>query len=479
MDTVQAQFIASSSSTGSTNITLGTPAGFNTPAGGFTVNATVDPSALIPFTATVGQDLQQAVVLSLTNPATSDVTVTLTSNDPSKLLFYTSTSTTGSGAGSVTFTIPTGHSFPNLILSAQGFASSGTVGYTATATGLGTVNGSVTLASSALRLDSPGGVGAPSFKAPVGFGDATLTIDTGYLDPVTTAFVPEPIAVGQSVTATVVSSNTAVGTISGSPLTISGGFGSGSVTLHPLTEGTTIVTASAPSFASAQVGATFGPQNLILNGGLTLGKSLQGSDSVTLPSNAASGGVQVTITSNSPSLLLAVSPADVGSGTIVVTVPGGSRAAPFFVQSASASGSGTYTASLTGLGSATATAQFVPSGIVVFPPNVSASAATGSIQVSVFPAALDATGAPSIAEPLAGGLSPLTVVVQSSNTSVATVPASVTVSAGLNPNTVNLFSLDNLTISTPHQGSATISITEPAGFSTPTSLTKTSVTVNP
>ena len=480
-DTATVQFNASGVNTGVTTISLTTPSGFSTPTVGASLNATVQTSDFVPFTVTVGKNLEKDATISLQGTATSDVSVTLTSNDPSKLTFSTTpnNANTGDGTGSITVKILSGHATsPTFYV--QALDNTGTVGYSAAATGFGTVNGTVTLAPTALQIQSPGGTGAPSFSAPITFGDATLTIHTGRADSGGNFIEEQLVIPTASVSVTVASGTTSVGTITSSPISIGGATSSASTTLHPVTVGQTIVTASAAPFTSAQVIANFtNPPGLLVNGGLTIGKSLQYFDTVTLPSSAGTGGVPVTIQSSSGQLLLAVAPTDAGSSSIIVTVPQGQRSVNFYVQSLTDTGSGTYAASASGFTSSpNISAQFAPSGIVISPPSMSISLAAGSATASVFPAALDGSGAFVAAEPLAGGVSSVSVAV-SSNSAHATVPASVTLQPGLDPATVNLFNLNNLTITPVSQGPATISVTQPAGFATPTSNTSTAVTVNP
>ena len=469
-------------SMGVTSVSLTTPSGFSTPTVGAILNVNVQQSGLIPFSTTVGQNLEKDVTISLLGNAQSDLNVTLTSNDSSKLKFSTTPNNAnpGDGTGSITVKILSGHATsPTFYV--QGFATSGGVGYSASASGFGTVSGTVTLAPAGLQIQSPGGPGAPSFSAPISYGDANISVHTGRADSGGNFVEEQLVAPTATVSVTVASSNTAIGTITSSPISISSATSSALTTLHPLMQGSTTVTASAAQFASAQVTANFTPPpSILVNGGLTIGKFLEQFDTITLSAIAGAGGVPVTVQSSSGQLLLGVSPTDAGSNSIIVTVPAGQRSVNFYVQALTDTGAATYTASSPGLTSSPAiSAQFAPSGIVIFPSSINASIAAGSARVSVIPAQLDASHNPVTAQPLAGGQPALTVAVSSNNTTNATVPASVVLQPGLDPASVNLFTLNNLTISPLHTGSATILVTQPSGFTTPISLTSTAVTVNP
>ena len=177
-----------------------------------------------------------------------------------------------------------------------------------------------------------------------------------------------------------------------------------------------------------------------------------------VPGVAGAGGIPVTITSNSAQLLLSASETTAGSAQIVVTIPQGGNEAAFYVQSLSASGTGTYTANVTGFGSATGTATFAPSGVILFPPSVNGSVAQGTTTISVLTVILDPSGTPMAQQPLAGG-QPLVVSVNSSDTSKATVPANVTIQAGALQ--------ADLPITLKATGLATINVVQPAGWTTP------------
>ena len=159
--------------------------------------------------------------------------------------------------------------------------NSGSVGYTASASGYGTVSGNVTLGPSGLVIESPGGYNAPSFQAPMVFGSASIIVQNLALLDSGGQFVEEElVSGGNPVSVMVLSSNHAAGTISTSPITIAGGSSSASTLLQPVAVGTTTVTASATSFASGQVVATFTSPNLLIDTGLTIGNHLPAAASV-------------------------------------------------------------------------------------------------------------------------------------------------------------------------------------------------------
>ena len=92
--------------------------------------------------------------------------------------------------------------------------------------------------------------------------------------------------------------------------------------------------------------------------------------------------------------MLSATPTAAGSSAITLTVPTGQRSVQFYVQGFSSSGSGTYTASSTGITSATGTATLAPSGIAILPASITGSLAQGTVTASVSPAILDGTNTP-------------------------------------------------------------------------------------
>ena len=443
--------------------------GFTTPTTGNKVTATVKQTSLVPFTATVGKNLMKAVRISLANgaPAPGPVVLTITSTEPNKVKF--SKNTTDLGTASINVTIPTNFSnSPDFYV--QGFDSGGAVAYTVTATlngnSFGSTNGTVNLAPSGLAIESPAGFGASQFTVQKGGPNANIAVYVGVV--INGTFVESQlVAPGNLVPVTVTSSNTNVGTITTSPINIVAGTDNASTQFQALDNGNTVITASSVGYGQAQVTAGVTTQAVFLGFPLLIGRNLQSPASVSLPALAGPGGVAVTITSNSPLIKLSNTATGVGSSQIIVTVPQGSAFGDFYVQSFGDSGTGTYTATTAQYASKTNTVNMVPSSILIYPDTVSGPV-NGSTNVSVFPVALTPDGYQQ--QPLAGGAA-VNVPVQSSNQAVAGVPAQVTIDPASTGTA--------LTIQFKAPGNATVSITQPANFTTPPQYTATSVTVNP
>ncbi len=461
---------ANAGGTGSTTISVTEPSGFTTPSSGASVTATLQEVSFVPFNDTVGQGLEQSENVTLSGPAPGAITFTLTTTSPS-LLF--STDPTMAGMQTLTITIAPGHSI-SAPFYVQSLASSGSASYTISADGYTSANGTVNFAPASLQLQSPGGLGAPSFTAPTSNPPATITAYTGYFDA-SSNFNQQPVAGGNPLTVNFVSSNPSVGTVNPASATIASGAGTSSTggastTLTPVAAGMTGVTASAQNFASAQVTANYTLQGLNLGlscNDTTVGYDLSTQCLVSLPNNAGTGGQVVTIGSSSPSLLfVANSPVGTGTQSLQITIPAGGSTATFYAQVTSSSGSGNITVSSPGDTLASTMVTFAPSGVIIFPSTSGSPNSTGTVPVLV--TWLDSTNTPQQGtdELLITGV---TIGLQTSNSAVASVASTLNIPANSQ--------LASLPVTFGSAGSATISLTQPAGFTTPNTDTSSSVTV--
>jgi hypothetical protein len=228
--------------------------------------------------------------------------------------------------------------------------------------------------------------------------------------------------------------------------------------------------------------ATVNICTLSVQNGLTVGQFLEQPGSVFLTCAAGSGGVPVTLTSNSPFLQLAVNATDPGSNSITVTVPSGSHTASYWVYGLGtglATGEGaspqtvTYTATSATNGSGVDTVTLAPSAILLSQPNgsfggsFSASVAAGAQTFSVVTDVLtnDGLNNPTIDglnQPLAGnaGNNPLLVTIVNSNSSAGSVSTtSVPIAPGTSGGTGTFtFTPKAANLNT------TLSVTQPAAW---------------
>jgi len=460
-------FVASKTNTGIVDVLITAPPGFTNPTAGAQITFTVQVSDIIAFSATIGAGLETNVSASLSGPVGAPTAFTFHSNDPSKLLF--ASSPTATGTQDLVVTIVTGQNHtPDVYAQAVGGAGT-SPSYQLSAAGFSPANGTISIVAPGLLIQSPGGFGAASFSEPLAAGAATITVFVGSA-PGGVFSAAQLVIGGGSVSVTVSSNTPSVGTIGPPTITIPGGSGSGSTLFQPQGPGTAGITASATGFGSAFVSATVTGSSLIVDSGFLIGFSFEQMATVTIPAPAGSGGATVTIQSNSPSLLLAVNATDPGASQITVQIAQNSRVGTFFIYAGANSGSGTYTATFPGVSPVTGTAQFTNSGFVLVdlnPTTIDHTQQT-SKQLVIFAAILDSSGNPLgfVTQPLAGNQQ-LRISVQSSS-GAATVPATVSLQPGLD----HVF----VPVTIVGAGTPTISVSQPGGYTTPT--VNTFVTLN-
>jgi len=212
-----------------------TPAGFSTPSVDTQINASIAaPSVQVTTGVTVGNQLAVQGTAILSQAPANNETVTLMVTSGNILL---AVNPTDMGASSIQITIAAGSTTGNYYI--YGLASSGTAGYSATASGYTSGSGTITLAPSGVVLAGPNGLGLIGFTASVGTPQ-TLTVYTGTLNPAQSNkfSVVEQLAgfVVNGVTATINDSDSTFtyATLSPNPVTIPAGASSATVTFTPI-----------------------------------------------------------------------------------------------------------------------------------------------------------------------------------------------------------------------------------------------------
>jgi hypothetical protein len=470
-DNATTQFTAGTTNTGVTNVTVGPVptvlplAPFTQPATGASLTVTVGTGGLLPFTGvTIGKNLQTNVSVGRLGGTTSTAVVTVHSHDGTKLQF--STTPTGATSADVNVTIPSGHS-TSADFYAHAFSSSGPVAYTISSSAYGGVDSTVSLAPSGFFVSAPG-------TMTVSPPNANVSVSTAWLDGTGTPVAIQPVASGVSISVAVASNNSAVGNVTVSPLTFNAGDSNAATEFQAVGLGTAQITASAAGYGSGSVSIVVqNAGNLIINNFLTIGQFLQDSGSLLLPVAAPAGGLHVTLTSNSPLILLSTTATGAGSATIGIDLIPLQRTASYYVQSLGSSGTATYTATAPGYNPGTDTVTMAPSGVVIFNPgSPNVSKAGGPKPLTVITAYLDGSNsAVAPGQALAGGSS---LVVSLTNTpgTAGTVPATVTIAPGDSSTTAMFTPLVS-------GSSTTVSVVQPAGWTTPAALTSVGITVVP
>lgn len=469
-----AQFSASAVNTGNATIAVTTPADFTAATTGGSLLATVQQSGILPFTATVGNKLQVPTTFSLAGATTADVEVTVRSDDSSKLKF--STTVGGAGLAEIKFVMQSNRTIsPEFYV--QGFASTGSVGYTVDVPGFGTANGTVTLAPSGFVIKSVNGIGQ-NFVVVSGTGNPTFDVDAARISAGGSFVEQQMLAGGLTVSVGLTVGNPSLGLVNPTSVTVLGGtYGSVSEFQPVGPSGSTTITAATadPAFSTATggtVGVTIQAAVMIITGDMAIGKNLQQAGSV-FRTVASPTDLPVTITSSNPALVrISATPNGVGTATAIITIPANQTSAPYYVQSLDSSGTATYTVHADGFPDKSGTISLAPSGLAISGSSLTLLAWGPQPIVTVSTAMLDpVTNAWVADQPLSGAYGPVQVDLASSLHSTGTVETPVTVLPGN--------SSFDATFTPAAKGSPTTItiVSQPAGWTPPTSHNSLSITV--
>jgi hypothetical protein len=228
---------------GSTVLSINTPAGYSVPSRHSSLTATVRaPGIGVEDGVVIGKNLQAPGTVLLGEPApSSGLSLTLTSNSGQLLL---SASPTTAGSASITINIPAGQSSAPFVM--QAFAESGTATYTVTAPGYGSRSATVSFAPSGIVIAGPLGPGFP-LSMPVSAGSQEVTVSTALLHPDTGSYVmSQPLAGGTDLAVSLTSSDSAVARIQ-SAVTIRGGTDSVVMPFTLLSVGSVTLSVETPA----------------------------------------------------------------------------------------------------------------------------------------------------------------------------------------------------------------------------------------
>jgi hypothetical protein len=444
---------------------------------------------------TIGRCLQDSATIKLSGPAPQPgFEITITSDDPSQLLFASDINLPGKSA--ITLTVKPGM-FETPEFWAHALGDSGTVEYIAKGDGFGEHRASVTLTPSAILMFGP--YRAPVFRTTPRAFPAKLTLFAVRLDPSLTIVEEQLIAGGMKAVVEIESSEPGVGTIASSPVVISGGMPSAVTEFQPAGLGTTTVSASVPPGFTrpaehSEISVIVQTPKLSLSKEMVVGKDLQVRAIVGLGEVAPPGGVAIEITCADPSkVVLSSSPTEVGGQRLSVTIPEGGVNAPVYLQALQETGSVNYTATAPGYETRTETIELAPSGVVVMarsfgPPDEGAlvdpdpsKSPTGAVYVSlskkanidlnVWTVQLDPKtfrSADVTVQPLRAG-APLAIDLEVDNPEVGSVQGPITIEPGTD------FAPTIFSPASP--GSAVVSVKTPKGFKKSSNSTSLKVVV--
>jgi hypothetical protein len=457
---------------GGTLVSATVPAGFSLPAsGGNSITANVATGGLTAPSLAVGNGLEKVGQVTLTGAPGSDQILTITSNDPSRLLF--SVGPAAAGASSLPLANCAANDFTCKVVVRAGqnhsadfyihaLDSTGTATYTVSMTGFPLATGTVTFQPSGILIQGPSGLGNV-ITTTTGSAPTTLTVESAMLDPVQHTMVELQLVASNpgspAVQVNVTSSNTNFGTITASPVTIPAGSAATTTSFQPVANGQTTISASVPTgfIAPATYGsvlATVGTPGISVTDQVSIGKNLQISGNFTLGAFAPPGLI-VTITSSDPSLLrLSTSPTAAGSTFITISMPPGGFGGSYYLQALGNSGTVQYTASAPGYTSRTGTITLTPSGVVLGDGINPGGFVFGNIVVASM-AQLDLSGNFVEIQQLAGGM-PTVLIDMSTTVGGASITTPVQITGGN----------DSVNAVLTGSGFGSVTASTPTGYST-------------
>ncbi|MBS1874259.1 MAG: hypothetical protein JSU00_13670 [Acidobacteria bacterium] len=412
----------------------------------------------------LGKDLQDSFTVWGDSFSRESVTLTAASGNPSALLV--SASGAAAGKASITIVNPAGQT-PRIYVQALG--EGGTVPVTLSADGYQDATVQVELSRTVVRLSpvQSSSLTLTPLSAPVQFTAQLALNGSNSVQPLRAGAAP--------VVVQAMVSDAAVGAAAPSQLTFQPGDSAQALSFQPLAAGFTLLSLSVPAgFADPLSGRqqliTVSPLRLVFGTGLTVGKNLMRAVTIS-PSGPLAKDLRVTLSSSDPArLLLSAASADVGAQSVTVNLPAGSGGgAQFWIHGLDSQGPVSVTASAAGASASTVPVTLEPSGFR-FNSSTLSALVNGQTSVNVISCSLDpVTLAPDTDQSLRRGMTPVAVGAVSSNTAIVPAPASVNWTGG--------DSVRGLPVTPAAAGSATLTLTQPPGFTAPSSRASLSITV--
>jgi hypothetical protein len=322
-----------------------------------------------PSNISIGKDLQTYATVALSEPASGDFQLTLTSTDPKRLLLAKQPDAVGSG--SITLTVKARfRESPEFWL--QSLADTGTVRYVASAPGFAETTATATLTPSGVTIVGPWGASAPpEFTTTPRAWPTKLTLRAMRLDDALQCVEPQYVRGGVSLDVHLKSSDAKAGSPDPAIVKIPAVTDTAIVQFKPAGIGkATISLAASPSLkvpaTQNAVFATVKQAGMAVADDLILGQHLQLPVALSLGEPAPEGGVTVTLTSADPkNLILSTDPNEVGKESLEIRIPAGTVTVPYYLQALGRSGAVSHTATASGYSSRTGTITLAPSGVIL------------------------------------------------------------------------------------------------------------------
>lgn len=442
---------------GTATISIGAVAGFTTPSNRQSINATVTAADISAYDVTVGRDLQIPSVcyLQVAPPEPVDMTVSVDSPSVATL----TTDPTVEGASSVTFSGVSNTNGKTFYVQGR---SIGTTTLTIQAVGYNTVHKTIKVDPSGFIIYTPSSISTTSFSA-----NTQITIKPVRLTPDTLAYsTMQNLRGGMADVVVPISvSDTTVGVVTASTVTIGANTTGATTEFDPLNAGaTTISIGTAEGFTTPSnkqsINATVTAADINAYD-IIVGRDLQTS-SICYLQVAPPAPVDMTVSVDSPSVAtLTTDPAVEGSSSVTFNGVSNTNSRTFYVQGRSI-GTAVLTVQAAGYNTVRKTITVDPSGFIIYTPSsINTTNFSANTAISIKAVRLDPnTLMYSTTQNLRGGMADVTVPVAISDETVGTLSAqSVVVSANTGGATVDF---DPIAV-----GNAAISITAPDGFYVP------------
>jgi hypothetical protein len=458
---------------GSTILAVTPPGGFDTPSNLRQITATVTAPAITGFvgnSARVGEDMQEAVNVSLSvaPPAPVDITITIASGAIARV------SDSATVLGGTTVVLPNVANTTIRTVFLQGLLQ-GTTQVTLSAPGYATSTQTITVDPSGFIIDSPGLINTTTFTA-----NTTLRITASRLQPGTLAWQEtEAVRAGLTVPVSLTSSNATVGIVTPNLLSFGPNVTVITTEFDPLTEGATVVAVTPPggfeassNFRQITATVTAPAINAFVGNSARVGEDMQEAVNVSLAVTPPSP-VDITIAIASGAIARVGDNGTVLGGTTVVLANVANTTIRTVFLQGMLQGTTQVTVSAPGYATNTQTITVDPSGFIINSPgaiNTTAGAANSNVQIT--PARLQpGTFQWQENETVRAGLS-VQVPVTSSNTATGVITVSpLTIGANV-PSVTTQF--DPVAV-----GTTTVTVGTPAGFDASNNLRQIPVTVNP
>jgi hypothetical protein len=461
---------------GSTNLNLATPTGYSTPTTEFVqIAATVTAPAITVNPQIVGNNLIVQGSVSLAAAPPSSRTMTLAVTGPNAGDFLLTADPTKVGTSSLSLPLTAGSaSVPGFYIEGQNYSGTAAITATLTVSATGFTTGTTTLTlypSGVLFLN--GTLSTTTFSTP-----SSLPVYLAVLSPGTLSYYTYGYPLGPQAAAVPVavsSSNTTVGTITGSPASIPvGSYFTSSVSFQPATAGTANLNLATPTgYATpttqfVQIVATVTAPAITVNVPI-VGNNLIVQGGVSLAAAPPSTETMTITTTDSNHFLLTTDPTKVGTASITLTLTAGSASVPaFYVEGQNLSGSTAVTATLTakaaGFSDGTTTLTLYPSGLAFLNNALSTTSTSGPTAVTTYLVILSPNTLSFYTYGYALGpqASAIPVVVTSSNTAVGTITGSPATLA------VGAYFTSAINFQPATAGTTNLNLATPTGYNTPT-----------